>query len=140
MSWIEVEPCGFCGMDNTCLTTLIKKANGTVSIISNCIYHHAQMKYNAVNYHLFHGREGPSQPGKHLSPEISGQLLVDIFISKEEENSMDIYHKATLLFREENDILNSDIIVIHKPNLQDKKSERSGSTLQSISKGKKHKR
>ncbi|KAF9002925.1 hypothetical protein BDQ17DRAFT_1203268, partial [Cyathus striatus] len=42
-------PCGFCGMDNTCLTTLIKKASGTVSIISNCIYHHAQMKYKTAS-------------------------------------------------------------------------------------------
>ncbi|KAF8981384.1 hypothetical protein BDQ17DRAFT_1168214, partial [Cyathus striatus] len=45
---IEVEPCGFCGREDVCITTLTKKRNGAGSITSTCEYQDISMKYKST--------------------------------------------------------------------------------------------
>ena len=123
------NPCGFCGQ-GSCFTQLKAKKHGGLSITSNCSYHYAGMnykaaaqfskslpctnvpihcplcptaisgdpqtiwKYNAL-YHLIseHSTGGP--------PLIPGELLVQIFITKEEERALGIQERATINWRKE---------------------------------------
>jgi hypothetical protein len=41
------DPCGFCGLDG-CLTQLLEKKGGGITITSNCLYHYVQMQYGAA--------------------------------------------------------------------------------------------
>ena len=41
------DPCGFCGLDG-CLTQLLEKKGGGITITSNCQYHYVQMQYGAA--------------------------------------------------------------------------------------------
>ena len=41
---IGENPCRFCGLDG-CLTQLLKKKDGCITITSTCPYHYAQMQY-----------------------------------------------------------------------------------------------
>ncbi|KAF8993732.1 hypothetical protein BDQ17DRAFT_1204868, partial [Cyathus striatus] len=43
-----LEPCGFCGREDVCITTLTKKRNGAGSITSTCEYQDISMKYKAT--------------------------------------------------------------------------------------------
>jgi len=118
------NPCGFCGQ-GSCFTQLKVKKSGGFSIVSNCPYHYSGMqykkaadfsktlpwtnvpihcplcptavsgdpptiwKYNAL-YHLISEHSSGSTP-----PPIPGQLLVQIFVTKEEEKALGIsrtYH------------------------------------------------
>jgi hypothetical protein len=66
-------------------------------------------KYNVVNHLLTHHAEvDPTQPCKYLAPEIPGQLLVDMFITKQEERLMNIEEATTDLWRKENLLPDSD--------------------------------
>ena len=131
------NPCGFCGQDN-CLTQLKLKKNGSYSIASNCPYHYSGMhykkaakfstivpctnvpihcplcptavsgdpptiwKYNAL-YHLISEHSSGSTP-----PSIPGQLLVQIFITKEEKKALGILEHDTVDWRRQNNIPDSE--------------------------------
>jgi len=137
LSSVGENPCGFCGQDN-CFTQLkLKKPTG-LSIASNCPYHYSGMqykkaaefsksvpctnvpihcplcptavsgdpptiwKYNAL-YHLISEHSSGSTP-----PSIPGQLLVQIFITKEEEKALGISEHKTTDWRRQNNIPDSD--------------------------------
>jgi hypothetical protein len=131
------NPCGFCGQDN-CFTQLKLKKHGGFSIASNCPYHYSGMqykkaaefsktnpctnvpihcplcppavsgdpptiwKYNAL-YHLISEHSSGSTP-----PLIPGQLLVQMFITKEEEKAIGISEQNTVEWRRKNNIPDSD--------------------------------
>ena len=134
---IRVCPCGFCGQDG-CVTQLKERKKGGLSIISNCPYHYVGMNYKSAAkfsksspctnipihcplcptsisgdpptiwkynplYHLASEHSTGSTPSA-----IPGQLLVQIFISKEEERTLGIQEVATNTWREENNIPDSD--------------------------------
>jgi hypothetical protein len=126
-----------CGQDS-CFTQLKLKKHGGCSITSNCPYHHSGMqykkaaefsktfpctnvpihcpicptavsgdpptiwKYNAL-YHLISEHSSGSTP-----PSIPGQLLVQMFITKEEENALGISEHITADWRRQNNIPDSD--------------------------------
>ncbi|KAF8989489.1 hypothetical protein BDQ17DRAFT_1183624, partial [Cyathus striatus] len=46
---IDAEPCGFCGEEGKCLTSLINKKKGGLAIVSTCQYQHSKMKYKAAS-------------------------------------------------------------------------------------------
>lgn len=131
------DPCGFCGLEG-CLTQLQEKKKGSLSVASNCPYHYVAMnykaaakfskaipctnvpvhcplcptsvsgqpqtiwKYNAM-YHLIHEHSIGD-----TSPPIPGQLLVQIFITKEEERALGIQEQVTTSWRRQNNIPDSD--------------------------------
>src|SRR6266852_4283340 len=136
---VGVNPCGFCGREG-CFTQLKLNKNGNASINSNCIYHYSGMQYkraaqfsnpqpctnvpihcplcpNAVSgdpqtiwkynalYHLISEYSNGDTP-----PTISGQLLVQMFITKEEEQALGIPERNTVDWRRENKIPDSDDI------------------------------
>ena len=134
---IGENPCEFCGQDS-CSTQPKLKKHGGVSIASNCLYHHSGIqykkatefskaipctnvpvhfplcptavsgdpptiwKYNAL-YHLISEHSSGSTP-----PSIPGQLLVQMFITKEEENALGISEHITVDWRRKNNIPDSD--------------------------------
>jgi hypothetical protein len=131
------NPCEFCGQNN-CLTRLKLKKPAGFSIASNCPYHYSGMqykkaaefskslpctnvpihfplcltavsgdpptmwKYNAL-YHLISEHSSGCTP-----PSIPGQLLVQIFINKEEERALGIPEHNTIDWRRQNNIPDSD--------------------------------
>ena len=131
------NPCGFCGQDS-CFTQLKLKKHGGFSIASNCPYHYSGMqykkaaefskavpctnvpihcplcptavsgdpatiwKYNAL-YHLISEHSSGSTP-----PSIPGQLLVQMFITKEEEQALGILEHDTVDWRRQHNIPDSD--------------------------------
>jgi hypothetical protein len=121
-----------------CLTQLQEKKKGSLSVASNYPYHYATMNYKAAAkfsksvpctnvpvhcplcptsisgqpetiwkynpmYHLIHEHSIGD-----TSPSIPGQLLVQIFITKEEEMALGIQEQVTTCWRRENNILDSD--------------------------------
>ena len=131
------DPCGFCGLEG-CLTQLQEKKKGSLSAASNCPYHYAAMNYKAAAkfskavpcsnvpvhcplcstsvsgqpqtiwkydamYHLIHEHSIGD-----TSPPIPGQLLVQIFITKEEEMALGIQEQVTKSWRRQNNIPDSD--------------------------------
>ncbi|KAF8163984.1 hypothetical protein BJ912DRAFT_1097015 [Pholiota molesta] len=170
---IEIEPCGFCGLEG-CLTELKHKSDNSrsVAVASNCNYHYEKMqyksamtcsasspctnvpihcpicppslsgnphtvwKYNMVNHLLTHHAEvDPAQPYKYLAPEIPGQLLIEMFITKQEERLMSITEAATDNWRTENQIPNSDGLEEIVQQEERQKRERSGTVASSTSRG-----
>jgi hypothetical protein len=90
-------------------------------------------KYNVVNHLLTnHADVDPTQSGKYLIPDIPGQLLIDMFITKQEERLMGIKEAATDLWRTENGIPASDGLqaVVDQ---ERQKRERSGTMVSSAS-------
>jgi hypothetical protein len=134
---IGENPCGFCGLEG-CLTQLQERKKGSLSVASNCQYHYAAMnykaaakfskeipctnvpvhcplcptsvfgqsqtiwKYNAM-YHLIHEHSIGD-----TSPPIPGQMLVQIFVTKEEERALGIQEQVTTSWRKQNNIPDSD--------------------------------
>ncbi|KAK7026492.1 hypothetical protein VNI00_015572 [Paramarasmius palmivorus] len=43
---VEVDPCGWCGLSQTCVTQLVDLKKGKVKIESTCPYRHTKMRYN----------------------------------------------------------------------------------------------
>jgi hypothetical protein len=65
-------------------------------------------KYNAINHLLIsHSDEDPTQTGKYKVPAIPGDLMMDMFMTRQEQ-WMNINPKATMIFHRENNIPNSD--------------------------------
>jgi hypothetical protein len=66
-------------------------------------------KYNAINHLLIsHSDEDPTQTGKYKVPAIPGDLMMDMFVTRQEEQWMNINPKATMIFCRENNIPSSD--------------------------------
>ena len=66
-------------------------------------------KYNAINHLLIsHSDEDPTQTGKYKAPAIPGELMMDMFVTRQEEQWMNIDPDATTTFRREHDIPSSD--------------------------------
>ena len=66
-------------------------------------------KYNAINHlPVSHSEEDPKQAGKYKAPVISGDLMMDMFVTRKEEQWMKINQNATITFRREHDIPSSD--------------------------------
>ena len=66
-------------------------------------------KYNAINHLLIsHSDEDPTQAGKYKAPIIPGDLMMDMFVTRQEEKWMKINPSATTTFRREHDIPSSD--------------------------------
>ena len=114
--------CGFCGLDG-CLTQLVEKKNSGFTITSTCPYHYDQMQYGAaaqfaksspctnvpihcplypssisqVPQTIWKYNALPHLISQHSTgttpPAITGQLLLDIFISKDEEKATEDYRK-----------------------------------------------
>ena len=140
---IGENPCGFCGQD-TCFTQLKFKKHDSFSISSNCPFHYSGMqykkaaefsealpctnvpihcplcptsvsgdpptiwKYNAL-YHLISEHSSGSTP-----PSIPGQLLVQMFITKEKEKALGILEHNTVNWRKKNNIPDSDVFELGK--------------------------
>jgi len=162
---IGEDPCGFCGLDG-CLTQL-KKKDGRFTITSTCPYHYPQMqyrsaaqfsksspctnvpihcpicpssisqvpqtiwKYNAL-FHLASEHSTGTTP-----PTITGQLLVDMFISKEEEKALKIEEEITDLYRKEYNIPDTDGLLEMKEEWEKRKRSESVSTVSSDKPGSK---
>jgi hypothetical protein len=59
-------------------------------------------KYNAINHLLIsHSDEDPTQAGKYKLPVIPGDLMMDMFVTRQEEQWMKINPIATATFRRE---------------------------------------
>ena len=59
-------------------------------------------KYNAINHLLIsHSDEDPTQAGKYKVPVIPGDLMMDMFVTRQEEQWMKINPNATSTFRRE---------------------------------------
>ena len=109
---------------------------------------HTVWKYNCV-YHILthHSTESigdseettdPVFNGK--LPNISAKLIVDLFISRQEERCMEVTKKATADAREENVLPNSEGFEVAKEKLLKKKEKRPRSqTVISVGKKKKKK-
>ena len=66
-------------------------------------------KYNTINHLLIsHSEEDPKQAGKYKVPAILGDLMMDMFVTRQEEEWMKIDPNATSTFRREYDIPSSD--------------------------------
>jgi hypothetical protein len=66
-------------------------------------------KYNAITHLLIsHSDEDPAQVGKYKAPIIPGDLMMDMFVTRQEEQWMKIDPNATTKFRREYDIPSSD--------------------------------
>ena len=140
---IGENPCGFCGRD-TCFTQLKLKKHDSFSISSNCPFHYSGMqyrkaaefsealpctnvpihcplcptsvsgdpptiwKYNTL-YHLISEHSSGSTP-----PSIPGQLLVQMFITKEKEKALGILEHNTVNWRKKNNIPDSDVFELGK--------------------------
>lgn len=101
-------------------------------------------KYNTINHLLTHHADvDPTQSCKYLTPEIPAQLLIDMFITKQEEKIMSISEAATERWRKENLVPDSDTLLDIVAQAEQQKRARSGTVASSASrsagkKGRKH--
>ena len=129
--------CGFCGQDN-CFTQLKLKKYGGFSVASNCPYHYSGMQYKKAaefsktnpctnvpihcplcppavsgdpstiwKYNALYRLISEHSSGSTL-PLIPGQLLVQMFITKEEEQAIGISEQNTVEWRKKNNISDSE--------------------------------
>jgi hypothetical protein len=163
---IGENPCGFCGLDG-CLTQLQKKKDGGFTITSTCAYHYVQMQYQSAAQFAksspctnvpIHCPICPSSVSRvpqtiwkynalfHLAsehstgttpPTIPGQLLVDIFVSKEEEKALKIEEDTTELYRMDHNIPDTDGLLEMREEWEKRKRSDTISTVSSDKHGSK---
>ncbi|PIL27027.1 hypothetical protein GSI_10166 [Ganoderma sinense ZZ0214-1] len=135
---VPVEPCGFCGREDKCITRLTPKT-GQGKVVSSCPYHYRTMNYataakptkttpctNIPIYCTLCPLSPSGQPATiwkynaitHLYiahsdkgshlPPLPAQMVVDMHISKQEEAWMDVDEDFTDKWRKVNDIPGSD--------------------------------
>ena len=163
---IGKNPCGFCGLDG-CLTQLLKKKGGGFTITSTCPYHYAEMQYQAAAQFAksspctnvpIHCPICPSSVSQapqtiwkynalvHLAsehstdgtpPKIPKQLLVDIFVSKEEGKALKIGGQVTDFYRREHDIPDTEGLLEMQEEWEKRKRSDTISTVSSDQPGRK---
>lgn len=137
---IGIEPCGFCGREDTCITRLVKKGTSS-KISSSCRYFYASMSYAAAakstkstpctNIPIHCPLCPPSPSGNpvtiwkynaivhlhthHLTkenclPDLPPAFMIDMHISKAEESAMGVGEESTDLWRDEYQVPDSDDI------------------------------
>ena len=96
-------------VDGLQLSTSIDAESGTHCPPSVSRQPQTIWKYNAINHLLIsHSDEDPTQTGKYQVPAIPGDLMMDMFMTRQEEQWMNISPSATTTFRRENNIPSSD--------------------------------
>ncbi|THH26610.1 hypothetical protein EUX98_g7582 [Antrodiella citrinella] len=131
---VGAEPCGFCGRDGSCVTYFTQNGSKT-SIESSCRYHHDNMSYSAAEKSTKNSPStnvpilcplcasadppvGPHTSWKYNMPfhilkehgvdQVTPELVVRMFISREEEERIGIEEEETKKFRDEFKIPGSD--------------------------------
>jgi len=132
ISQVGVDPCGFCGLDGCVVQGMAVKCTKSApctNVPIHCPLCPASLsghprtiwKYN-VMFHLaeYHADWGSDDP---TLPRIPGQLLVDSFITSEEESFMGIDATLTDDWREDNNIPDTDGIEEMREDLKRARAE-----------------